>query len=88
MKKVTIMVAENELLALEDTLMVWNLCKKHKAKTWTPKTRQLSDPEIFKMQDECKSCKKYNRELRNKSIAVMGRLFSAYDKQKSDAQNS
>ena len=36
--RITISLSNDELEALEDSLVAWNLCKKHNAQTWSPKT--------------------------------------------------
>jgi hypothetical protein len=78
--RITITVSDRELNALEDALMVWNLCKKHKARTWTPEHGQKSEQEIFKMQDECTACKNCNRRIHRLAMQVAFRLFSVWDK--------
>ncbi len=81
-RKVQISVSEDGLEALEDVLVAWNLCRKHKAKAFDFKAgRELTEQEIFKMQNECKNCIKYNRQLRRKAIGVMGKLFRSFDRQ-------
>ncbi len=79
--KITVTVSDSELLALEDSLMVWTLCKKHNAMTWNVKTGKPStEQEIFKMQDECKACKAKNRLVHRKAWRVACKLFRAWDK--------
>lgn len=80
-RRVTIKISLDELEALEDTLVCWNLCKKHKTMMVNTKTgRVLSSTEIFKMKEECKNCTKYEKQLRRKSIGIMGKLFSEFEK--------
>ncbi len=79
MHKVTIIVGDTELNALEDSLVAWNLCKKHMALIWTPENGQKSEQEIFKMQDECEDCQRYNRRLHKPAWAIVSRLFNAVD---------
>ena len=78
-RNVSITVSNAELDALEDSLVAWNLCKKHKALAWTPEHRQKSEQEIFKMQDECEECQRYNGRLHKRAWKVLSRLFEAYD---------
>ena len=77
--RVTISVSNNELEALEDSLVAWNLCKKHNAQAWSPKTGEKTEQEIFKMQDECESCKRYNNKPHRKAWQIASRLFRAWD---------
>lgn len=80
-RRITITVSDNELLALEDALIVWNLCKKHNMQTWNDKERRnKTEQEIFKMQDECKACKRKNRLVHRKAWRVASRLFGVWDK--------
>lgn len=79
-RNVTISVSNNELEALEDSLIAWNLCKKHKAQVWTLQTGQKSEQQIFKMQDECKACQRYNKRVQRQAWKVLSKLFTAWDK--------
>lgn len=76
---VSIAMSNAELNALEDSLVAFNLCKKHNALTFTPEHGPKSDQEIFKMQDECEDCQRYNRRLHRQALRVLSRLFEAYD---------
>jgi hypothetical protein len=79
--RVTITVSDKELLALEDSLIVWNLCKKHNGQTWDHKERRTkTEQEIFKMQDECEMCKRKNRLVHRKAWQVASKLFKVWDK--------
>ncbi|MDE1870431.1 MAG: hypothetical protein KGH71_05645 [Candidatus Micrarchaeota archaeon] len=81
--RITVTVSDNELRALEDSLLVWNLCKKHNSIIFDhTKNRTLTEQEIFKMQDECESCKKCNRRIHRKAWAIACRLFVVWDKKK------
>ncbi len=76
--RVTITVSDSELDALEDSLIVWNLCKKHNAMTFDFKNGNArTSQEIFKMQDECKACQRQKRLIFRKAWGVTGRLFEA-----------
>ncbi|MDE1810993.1 MAG: hypothetical protein KGH66_03055 [Candidatus Micrarchaeota archaeon] len=79
-RKITITVSNSELEALEDVLIAWNLCRKHKAQTWSPSTGVKTSQEIFKMQDECNACQKQNNALHKKAWKVLSRLYTAWDK--------
>ena len=60
--RVTITVSDSELDALEDSLIVWSLCKKHNARTFDFETgKARTSQEIFKMQDECKMCQRQKK---------------------------
>ena len=76
--RVAITVSDSELDALEDSLIVWNLCKKHNAMTFDFKTgKSRTEQEIFKMQDECKACQKRKKRVFGRAWSVTGRLFEA-----------
>ena len=76
--RVTVTISDSELDALEDSLIVWNLCKKHNAMTFDFKTgKSRTEQEIFKMQDECKACQRQKRLIFRKAWSVTGRLFEA-----------
>ena len=77
--RITINVSDRELEALEDSLMAWNLCKRHKALTWTPEHGEKSEQEIFKMQNECEACKRYNNRLHRQAWQIASRLFRVWD---------
>jgi hypothetical protein len=79
--RVTITVSDSELDALEDSLIVWNLCKKHNAMTFDLKTgKARTSQEIFKIQDECKACQRQKKLVFRKAWSVTGRLFEARHK--------
>ena len=62
--RITITVSDSELDALEDSLIVWSLCKKHNAMTFDLKTGEpRTEQEIFKMQDECKACQRKKKRV-------------------------
>ena len=76
--RVTITVSDSELDALEDSLIVWNLCKKHNAMTFDLKTgKPRTEQEIFKMQDQCKACQRQKKLIFRKAWSVNGKLFAA-----------
>ena len=76
--RVTITVSDSELDALENSLIVWNLCKKHNAMTFNFKTgKSMTDQEIFKMQDGCEACQRQKKRVFGKAWSVMDRLFEA-----------
>ena len=77
MHVVKIKVSDSELDALDDYLVAWNLCNKHKKFVWTPEHGEKSEQEIFKMQDECPDCKRYNGRMRKKARNISSRLFRA-----------
>lgn len=77
MKKVSIYISESELLALEDILVAWPLCQKHKMETLN-----ASDIETYAIQYKCKNCQKIKRKWREGAWNVMSKLFTAYDKDK------
>ena len=75
MRKVSIYVTNNELEALEDALVAWNLCKKH--------NRAIGDKtqvEIFAIQNKCRACTRANNVVRRQAVGIMSKLFRAYDK--------
>jgi hypothetical protein len=79
--RITITVTDNELEALEDSLIARNLCKKHNAQTWNYKEKRCkTEQEIFKMQDECKECQRYNLTIHRKAWGVASKLFGIWDK--------
>ena len=79
--RITVTVTDNELEALEDSLIAWTLCKKHNAQIWNYKEKKYrSEQEIFKMQDECKECQRCNLRIHRKAWGVAGKLFSIWDK--------
>ncbi len=62
--RITITASDSELDALEDSLIVWSLCKKHNAMTFDLKTGEpRTEQEIFKMQDECKACQRKKKRV-------------------------
>ena len=76
--RVAITVSDSELDALEDSLIVWNLCKKHNAMTFDFKTgKSRTEQEIFKMQDECKACQRQKKHVFRKAWSVSSKLFEA-----------
>ena len=76
--RITITASDSELDALEDSLIVWSLCKKHNAMTFDLKTGEpRTEQEIFKMQDECKACQRQKKRVFNNAWGVTGRLFKA-----------
>ena len=75
-KKVSIYVSTSALEALEDALIAWNLCNKHKM------LFKKSDTDLYKIQCNCKSCRRIDKAVRKKAIGVMSKLFLAYDKDK------
>jgi hypothetical protein len=76
--RITISVSDSELDALEDSLIVWNLCKKHNAMTFDLKTgKPRTEQGIFKMQDECKACRRQKKLIFRKAWSVNGKLFTA-----------
>jgi hypothetical protein len=76
--KITIAVSDSELNALEDSLIVWNLCKKHNAMTFDFKTgKSRTEQEIFKMQDECNACQRQKKLIFRKAWSVNSKLFKA-----------
>ena len=77
MHVVKIKVSGSELDALEDCIVAWNLCNKHKKLVWTPEHGDKSEQEIFKMQDECAACKRYNGKMHKMAWRVSSRLFNA-----------
>lgn len=76
--KITIAVSDSELNALEDSLIVWNLCKKHNTMTFDFKTgKSRTEQEIFKMQDECNACQRQKKLIFRKAWSVNSKLFKA-----------
>ena len=76
--RVTITVSDSELDALEDSLIIWNLCKKHNAMTFDFENgKARTSQEIFKMQDECEACQRQKKRVFGKAWSVTGRLFEA-----------
>ena len=79
--RVTITVSDSELDALEDSLIVWNLCKKHNAMTFDFKNgKARSSQEIYKMQDECEACQRHKKLIFMKAWSVNSKLFKARHK--------
>jgi len=76
--RITITVSDSELDALEDSLIVWTLCKKHNSMTFdfeTGKSRTIQ--EVFKMQDECEECQRQKKLVFRKAWSITGKLFKA-----------
>ena len=80
-RRVTITVSDSELDAIEDSLIVWNLCKKHNAMTFDFKNgKARSSQEIYKMQDECEACQRQKKLIFRKAWSVNGKLVTARHK--------
>jgi hypothetical protein len=80
MRKISIYVSERELLALEDILVAWSLCKKHKIETINK-----SDPEIYKIQYNCKNCQKLRKRWWSGAWSISSKLFGAYERSRKNS---
>jgi|GEM_PF-2704745 len=67
-------VSKNELNALEDQAVCWNLCPKHN------RILGASDVELYEFTQECRKCKAMNKELRGKVLQLWSKLCTAYEK--------
>lgn len=72
MVKVSLEVTNPELDALEDSIVAWNLCKKHNAKT------DATEDDRWKFTQTCKACIQINKKIRNKSLHLWSKLVTAY----------
>ena len=72
MVKITVNVTNNELDALENQTLCWNLCNKHKA------VLDASEEKMFEFAQTCKKCLKINQELTNTNLHLWSKLVTAY----------
>ncbi|MDO8627344.1 MAG: hypothetical protein Q7K42_02675 [Candidatus Diapherotrites archaeon] len=72
--KLTVEVTNKELDDLEDLIMVWNLCQKHKS------IMHSTEKELFNYAQTCKKCVKINKEIKNKTLHLWSKLVTAYMK--------
>ena len=72
MVEIKVNVTNKELDALEDLIVCWNLCDKHK------KVINATEEERFAFTQNCKKCEKINKELRGKSLHLWSKLVTAY----------
>ena len=82
MVKVTLEVTNKELDKLEDFIVAWNLCKKHNS------IHGATDEEHYRFTQECKQCRKINKEIRNSSLHLWSKLVSAYEKARKDRRRN
>lgn len=74
MRTVRIKVSEAEPNALDDILLVWNLCKKHNAMI------NATERQYAIAQATCPDCQKEHKKIFKKAWAVESKLWKAYDK--------
>lgn len=72
MAKVTVQVTHKELDDLENLTLVWNLCKKHNG------ILNASEEDMFRFTQECRQCRKINKEITNSTLHLWSKLVSAY----------
>jgi len=72
-KQVKINVNENELNALENFVMCWNTCNKHRGLEMTGKDFAIAVV-------TCPNCIKITNRKQRTSMNIMCRLFEAYEK--------
>ncbi len=70
--KVTLNVSNNELDALEDQTMCWNLCGKHK------RFLEASEADRFNFTQDCRKCRKNNKEIHGIVLHLWSKLVTAY----------
>jgi hypothetical protein len=69
--RVEIEISNNELDALENLAIAWNLCDKHKSVDAT-------EDEMWRFTQDCKNCVELNRKLSSKVLHVWSKLMTAY----------
>jgi len=74
-KQVTITVNEKELVALENRLLCWGLCQKHKEKSL-----DMSEKDIAAAAATCPDCIKIERKWHKDAWRVCSRLWDEYEK--------
>lgn len=72
MVKTTINVTNNELNALENLTVAWNLCKKHNT------IINANEEEYFRFTQNCKKCVEINREIRHKTLHLWSKMVTSY----------
>ncbi len=72
MVQITLEVTNPELNDLEDLIVCWNLCDKHKQKI------NARDEDYFRFTQSCKKCLKINRKIKSKSLHLWSKLVTAY----------
>lgn len=73
--RLCIMVSGKELDLLEDLVTSWNLCKKHHGKL----ANDMSEQQLFKMQDNCKDCQAEVRKRVRASLSIWSRLVHEHN---------
>ena len=74
--KINVDIYNNELDAMEDLIVAWNLCDKHNGQL------KASDKQLWNYTQTCPECKEMNKKLRGKALHLWSKLCSAYDKTK------
>lgn len=74
MVKLIVDVTNKELDDLEDLIVAWNLCDKHKAQ-WN-----ASEEDYFKFTQTCKKCIKINKIIHGRTLHLWSKLVTAYEK--------
>lgn len=74
-KRVSITINEKELLALEDFLICWNLCKQHQSKSL-----EMEEKDFALALVTCPKCIKINKRLHKEAWQVCSKLWAAYIK--------
>ncbi|MFH1390947.1 MAG: hypothetical protein ABIH20_01410 [Candidatus Diapherotrites archaeon] len=74
MVELVINVTNKELDSLEDLVVAWNLCDRHKS------IINASEDELWKFTQTCKKCVKINKELRNITLNLWSKLVTSYEK--------
>ena len=78
--RISVDVINPELDALEDKLMCWNLCDKHKSLP--------SEEEMYKASITCKKCRDIDRKLHNKALHLWSKLVTAYLKARDEKKKN
>ena len=69
--KIKVDITNKELDAIENLLICWNLCDKHKMLT--------DELDMFKATQNCPKCLKLNKKLRSKAIHAWSKMVHAYE---------
>ena len=72
MVKVTLDITNKELDAMEDSILVWNLCRKHKSMVGA------TEEDRFRFTQTCKACKRIENGKRDKAVHLWSKLTTAY----------
>ncbi len=72
MVRVTVDVTMGELNRLDNQIMAWNLCNKHKSIDTT------AEVDYFQFTQNCPACIKINRVIRKSSLHLWSKLMTAY----------